>query len=109
QNARYHVHYTDVEGKLAMNYASFTSSFKVRRKNSLFADKYETMSEYAVNKFRPEDASRIRAKDSFAAEKIFMDQPIEYSDSYWQGINFLPLEKSLLEASAELQKIISEK
>lgn len=105
QKARYYVHYTDVEGKLAMNYASFASQFKVRKKNSLFAAKYEVISEYVVNSFQVEEVDKIKPKDAFDAGKVFMDQPIEYSDSYWQGINYLPIDKPLLESADELQRI----
>jgi len=107
QSAYYHVHYTDVDGKLAMNYAYFTNSFKVKKKNSMFSAKYETIGEYVVNKFRMEDVDKIKPRETFPAEKIFMDEPMEYSDSYWRGINFLPINKPLLESSDELQKILS--
>ena len=60
-----------------------------------------------VNKFDLDDVDKIRPKDTFAAEKIFLDEPIEYSDDYWKGINFLPIDKPLIESSDELQKILS--
>lgn len=107
QKAHYYVHYTDVEGKLAMHYASFASQFRVRKKNSLLASRYEIISEYVVNNFQLEPIDKIKSKDAFAAEKVLMDQPIEYNDSYWQGINYLPIDKPLLESEGELQKIFS--
>ncbi len=107
QKATYYVQYTDVDGKLAMNYVAFKSTFKVKKKKSIFSAKYETMTEYVVNNFQLENVNKIRNKDTFAADKIFLEELIEYNDEYWQGINFLPLDKPLLESSEELQKIFT--
>ncbi|MFY0625941.1 MAG: hypothetical protein JXR07_06595 [Reichenbachiella sp.] len=106
QNAQYHVNYTDVDGKFAMNYVGLRTSFKVRNKKGLFAANYETISEYVVNQITTENAKRIRSKDQFSASRIFMDQPLEYNENYWRGINFLPIDKSLKDSSEELNKLI---
>ena len=105
-DARYHVNYTEVEERLVMNYVNLRTHFKVRKKRNFFSAKYETLSEYVVNQFDTNAVNRISKKETFSAERVFIDEPLEYRDEYWQGMNFLPIDQPLIEASEELKKIV---
>ncbi len=107
QGAKYTVNYTTVDGKLVMNHVRLETSFRVRNSNSFFYSDYETISEYVVNQFSTEDVVKIRNRDAFTSEGIFMEQPLKFDPSYWNGINYLPIDRSLLDASNELQMILS--
>ena len=104
--AKYRVNYTEVSGKLIMNYVSLRTKFRVRRKKNLFAADYETLTEYMVNSFVTENVSKIRDSDNFSKHIVFMDQPVLFDPGYWGGLSYLPIDQPLIESSKRLEQII---
>lgn len=106
--SEYFVNYTAVKGRLAMNYASIKAQFKVKAGRGLRFSKFQTISEYVVNRFETEDVQKIRSRDTFISGRVFMDEPLTYDPDYWRGINYLPIDTPLTRVSDQLKHILEQ-
>ena len=103
KSTNYFVSYVTVSDRLAINYVSLETDYRVKRRKGPFSVKYKTQSELLINSYSIEDVKKITRSDAFPIGHIFLEEPIILDDSYWEGFGLIPLEQSLLKASKMLK------
>ncbi len=103
KSANYFVSYTEVEGRMGLNYVSLETEYKVRKGKGPFSIKYETQSELLMHSHVLEDVRKIDRTAAFKLDQVFLDQPLILDNYYWEGFGAIPLESSLLKASKMLR------
>ena len=102
KSANYFVSYSLVEDRLALNYVSLETSYKVKRNKGPFSVQYKTQSELLTNSYNLEAVSEIRNSEAFQLDQVFLDEPQTLDQKYWEGLGAIPLEQKLLKASSKL-------
>lgn len=106
--ARYKVEYKPYFGKYYINYVRGDLKFKIRSKEKLFANTFETFIEMAVSEIDTLNVKKFKNKELLRTRDIFLENVSEYDVDFWEDFNFIPPETPIRNAIRNLPPIISD-
>ena len=101
--ANYMVNYVFTNDSLyKLNYIRSESIFKIKQKKQLFYSEYRILSEMAITSYDADISIRFSRNEIVNQKDIFVEQVTTYDENFWKNYNYIPPEKSLLEALKEI-------
>lgn len=103
KHADYRVSYHEVNGKYYLRHVKAELKIKVKKKRKLFATTFEISLEMAVCNIDTINVQKLKRKETYKLNTIFVDDIWEYDKAFWEDYNFIKLEDSWQEAIKKLQ------
>lgn len=96
--AHYEVHYNQLNNNYHLGYIRSVVTFSIRHKREVFKSVYTMTTEMVVNQIDTSHVSRFSSKEIAKSKEIFQDIVESYDDIFWEQYDFIPPERSLIEA-----------
>jgi len=102
QSVQYYVNYRRLRDKYFLNQIRGDLTFKVRRKNHLFADDFQVTFDMFVSHVDTSNVSRFERENLFQPHKVFIEQIRDYDASFWGEYNYIKPDEPLRETVSRL-------
>ena len=102
-SAKFYVRYKEENGRYHLAYIWFDGVFRIRSKDQLFGNLFQTKSEMAVTETDLENINKFRLRETVDIQNPFIDMIGGAEESFWEDYNYIrpdePLEKAIMKIS----------
>jgi hypothetical protein len=103
-DASYEVSYTENNNVWYLSHIREEIQFKIRKRYNIFNITFQTTSELAITQIDSVEAKRFKRDQTIKENDIFVEKITSYDPAFWEDFNYIPPDKTLEEAFAELKK-----
>ncbi|MBS3807770.1 MAG: carboxypeptidase-like regulatory domain-containing protein [Bacteroidales bacterium] len=102
QSVHYYVSYRRIKDKYFLNQIRGDLSFKVRRRNQLFADDFQVTFDMFVSSVDTTRVSKFEHGEFFKPHKVFIEQVNDYDPLFWGEYNYIKPDEPIRETVSKL-------
>jgi len=102
QSVHYYVSYRRIKNKYFLNQIRGDLSFKVRRRNQLFADDFQVTFDMFVSSVDTTRVSKFEHGEFFKPHKVFIEQVNDYDPLFWGEYNYIKPDEPIRETVSKL-------
>lgn len=106
ESASYSINYQHYNGRYYLNHLRGEIKLRLRKKGSLFSNRYSAFIEMAVGRIEEENVTRFNRREVLEPRVVFVDQGYLYDESFWGEYNFITPETKISEALSQIKSRI---